>query len=94
MLFSDSIRQLAAEAEAALGARFAEIEAVSFENTQRVMDSFREFRVSESMFQSSSGYGNGDRGRDVLDEIWADVMGAESAFVRHNIVSGTHALTI
>ena len=94
MLFSDMICRLAAEAEAALGNRFAEIEAVSFENTQRVMESFRQFRVSESMFQSSSGYGNGDRGRDVLDEIWADVMGAEAAFVRHNIVSGTHALTI
>ena len=94
MLFCDSINRLAREAEAALGTRFAEIEAVSFENTQRVMDSFRRFRVSESMFQSSSGYGNGDRGRDVLDEIWADVMGVEAAFVRHNIVSGTHALTI
>ncbi len=94
MLFCDSINRLAREAETALSARFAEIEAVSFENTQRVMDSFRRFRVSESMFQSSSGYGNGDRGRDVLDEIWADVMGAEAAFVRHNIVSGTHALTI
>ncbi len=94
MLFSDSICRLSSEAEAALASRFAEIEAVSFENTQRVMDSFRRFRVSESMFQSSSGYGNGDRGRDVLDEIWADVMGAEAAFVRHNIVSGTHALTI
>jgi len=94
MFFSDSICHLATEAETALRERFAEIEAVSFENTQRVMDSFRQFRVSESMFQSSSGYGNGDRGRDVLDEIWADVMGAEAAFVRHNIVSGTHALTI
>ena len=32
--------------------------------------------------------------RDVLDEVWAVVMGAEAAFVRHSIVSGTHALTI
>ena len=94
MQFSEPIRKLAAEAEEALAARFAEIDRISYENTNRVMDTFREFRVSESLFQSSSGYGNGDRGRDVLDEIWADVMGAEAAFVRHNIVSGTHALTI
>lgn len=94
MLFSDTVLQLAADAEAALQNRFSEIDRVSLENTMRVMDSFRRFRVSDSMFQSSSGYGNGDRGRDVLDEIWADVMGAEAAFVRHNIVSGTHALTI
>lgn len=94
MQFSEPIRKLAAEAEEALAARFTEIDRISYENTNRVMDTFREFRVSESLFQSSSGYGNGDRGRDVLDEIWADVMGAEAAFVRHNIVSGTHALTI
>ena len=94
MQFIERITALAKEAEAALSARFEEIERVSFENTQRVMDAFREHRVSDSMFQSSSGYGNGDRGRDVLDEIWADVMGCEAAFVRHGIVSGTHALTI
>ena len=94
MQFTERITALAKEAEAALSARFEEIERVSFENTQRVMDAFREHRVSDSMFQSSSGYGNGDRGRDVLDEIWADVMGCEAAFVRHGIVSGTHALTI
>ena len=94
MQFSDTVCKLAAEAEAALAEHFSRIDRISFENTQRVMDSFRRFRVSESLFQSSSGYGNGDRGRDTLDEIWADVMGAEAAFVRHNIVSGTHALTI
>ena len=94
MVFSDTVLKLAADAEAALQTRFSHIDRVAFENTQRVMDAFRRFRVSDSMFQSSSGYGNGDRGRDVLDELWADVMGAEAAFVRHSIVSGTHALTI
>ena len=94
MNISDKIRRLAAEAEVALAAQFAKIDAVSFENTQKVMDAFREHRVSDSMFQSTSGYGYDDRGRDVLDEIWADVMGAEAAIVRQNIVSGTHALSI
>ncbi len=94
MQFSDKILQLAAEAEAALAPRFAELEATAFQNTQKVMDAFREHRVSEALFQSSSGYGIGDRGREVLDEIWAEVMGAEAAFVRQGIVSGTHALSI
>ena len=94
MQFSEQILALAKEAEAALSNRFAEIDRTSFENTQKVMDAFRAYRVSDSMFQSSSGYGNGDRGRDTLDEIWAEIMGAEAAFVRHNIVSGTHALSI
>ena len=94
MIFSEKINRLAAEAEQALAPHFARIDRIAFENTQKVMDAFREHRVSEGMFQSTSGYGYDDRGRDVLDEIWADVMGAEAAIVRHNIVSGTHALSI
>ena len=94
MNFSEKINRLALEAEAELAPIFAKIDRVSFENTQKVMDVFREHRVSDAMFQSTSGYGYDDRGRDVLDEVWADVMGAEAAIVRHSIVSGTHALTI
>ena len=94
MIFSEKINRLALEAEQALAPHFARIESIAFENTQKVMDAFREHRVSEGMFQSTSGYGYDDRGRDVLDAIWADVMGAEAAIVRHNIVSGPHALSI
>lgn len=94
MLFSERINTLAEEAEAALAPHFARIDRTAYENTARVMDAFRNHRVAEGMFQSSSGYGYDDRGRDTLDEIWAEVMGAEAALVRHNIVSGTHALSI
>lgn len=94
MQFSDRILKLTAEAEAALAERFSDIERISFENTKKIMDSFREHRVSEAVFNPTSGYGYNDRGRELLDEIWADVMGAEAAFVRHSIVNGTQALTI
>ena len=94
MEFSQKIKDLVKEAEAKLGERFAAIDAISCENTERIMDCFREHRVSEAMFNPTSGYGYDDRGRDTLDEIWAEVMGAEAAFVRHSIVSGTHALSI
>ena len=94
MVFSQKIQELAKQAEEKLSAQFAHIEQIAFENTQKVMDAFREHRVSDTMFQSTSGYGYDDRGRDVLEEVWADVMGAESAIVRHTIISGTHALSI
>ncbi len=94
MEFSEKLLNLAIEAEAALADRFAEIDKIAFENTRRVMDSFRKHRVSDSMFQSTSGYGSGDKGRETLDLIWAEMMGTEAAFVRQNITSGTHALTI
>lgn len=94
MNFSKKIIDLAAEAERALADRFAEVDAISFANTEKIMNAFKEYRVSEAMFNPTSGYGYDDRGRDTLDLIWADVMGAESAFVRHSIVNGTQALTI
>lgn len=94
MVFSKKITELAIEAERELASIFSWIDDISFYNTNKVMDAFREHRVATAMFDSTSGYGYDDRGRDTLDRIWADVMGAEAAFVRHNIVNGTQALTI
>ena len=94
MIFSEKIQRLAQEAEAALVSQFKHIEDVACLNTHKVMDAFRVHRVSDTCFQSTSGYGYDDRGREVLEEVWADVMGAESAIVRQNIISGTHALCI
>lgn len=94
MEFSNKLLDLTAEAEAELKPHFDRISKTAFENTKKIMDAFREFRVSDAMFNPTSGYGYDDKGRDTLDEIWAKVMGAEKAFVRHNIVNGTHALTI
>ena len=94
MIFSKKIQDLALEAERALVAQFQHVDEVAFLNTQKVMDAFRTHRVSDSCFQSTSGYGYDDRGREVLEEVWADVMGAEAAVVRQTIISGTHALSI
>ena len=93
MIFSKKIQDLALEAESALGAQYKHIDEVAFRNTQKVMEAFRTHRVSDACFQSTSGYGYDDRGREVLEEVWADVMGAEAAVVRHAIISGTHALS-
>lgn len=94
MHFSEKIVGLVAEAESSLKDIFEDIDRVSFNNTKKIMDAFAEHRVSDAMFGGTSGYGYDDKGRDTLDLIWADVMGAEAALVRHSIVSGTHALTI
>lgn len=94
MQFPEKLTALAKEAETALAPRFAAIDAISFQNTGRVLDAFRKYRVCDAMFQSSSGYGHGDKGRETLDSIWAEMMGTEAAFVRQSITSGTHALTI
>ncbi|HHV31210.1 methionine gamma-lyase family protein [Caproiciproducens sp. LBM24188] len=63
-------------------------------NQQKMMAAFSQAGVSESHFAASTGYGYGDRGRDALDEVYAKALGAQDALVRHNFVSGTHALTV
>ena len=63
-------------------------------NQQKMLAAFIKNGVSESHFTASTGYGYGDRGRDALDRVFADAFGAEDALVRHNFVSGTHALTV
>ena len=88
------LKELVKEAEALLAPHFARIDEIAERGTARVLDAFREARVDASMFASTDGYGYDDRGRDTLDKIYARVFGAEAAFVRHSILSGTHALTI
>ena len=84
---------LAAEAEAALAQNFAAIDRMAYENTCRVMEAFKEERVSDACFAGTTGYGYDDRGREVLDRVWARVFDTEAALVRHNFVNGTHALS-
>ncbi|MBR6807339.1 MAG: methionine gamma-lyase family protein [Clostridia bacterium] len=94
MLISEKIRAIAAEAEIALAPIFADIDNIALTNTEHVLDVFRENRVSESYFAASTGYGYGDVGRDAIDRICAGVFRAEAGFMRHDFVSGTHALTV
>jgi cystathionine beta-lyase family protein involved in aluminum resistance len=69
-----------------------QIEAVSEVNEFRVLQNFRNHKVSDFHFNPSTGYGYDDAGRDTLELIYADVFGAEAAIVRPQIISGTHAI--
>lgn len=71
---------------------FAHIEEIAEYNGMKVLNAFISNRVSETHFAGSTGYGYGDRGREVLDACFAQALGAEDALVRHNFVSGTHAI--
>ncbi|MBO4219528.1 MAG: methionine gamma-lyase family protein [Clostridia bacterium] len=94
MSFSKRISDIAEKADRDLQEVFRVIDRISEYNTSRVLTEFKNSKVSDSLFAGTTGYGYDDKGRDVLDRIFAKLFGAESAFVRHNIVSGTHALTI
>jgi cystathionine beta-lyase family protein involved in aluminum resistance len=71
---------------------FADIDTQVKANLRRVLAAFRQHRVGVHHFASVSGYGHDDLGRETLDRVFAQVMQAEAAIVRVQIVSGTHAI--
>jgi cystathionine beta-lyase family protein involved in aluminum resistance len=79
-------------AERALFPIFSLIDTQVKQNLRKVLRAFRDYRVGSHHFTSVSGYGHDDLGRQVLDQVFAQVMGAEAAAVRVQFVSGTHAI--
>lgn len=74
--------------------RLREVEAIQEYHQIKMIKAFQQAGVRESYFFASTGYGYDDAGRDALDRVYAYVFDAEDALVRHNFVSGTHALTV
>ncbi len=89
----ERILRLANNAEENCSAKFAEIDRIARINGEKVLRSFINNKVSAACMSGTTGYGYDDVGRDTLDKVYAEVMGAEDALVRHTFVSGTHALT-
>ena len=63
-------------------------------NTEKVMQAFRKYMVSDFYLKPTTGYAYSDVGREKLDEIYADIFKTEAALVRSQFVSGTHALAV
>lgn len=92
--FSDELNSFSQKALSKCEKQFAEIDKITEYNQQRVLKAFQDNSVSEAHFTSSTGYGYGDRGREVLDELTAQIFGAEDALIRHSFASGTHTLAV
>jgi cystathionine beta-lyase family protein involved in aluminum resistance len=90
---NENLIKAAAEATKLCRSVFLEIDKITEYNSLKVLSAFIDNGVSETHFYGSTGYGYGDRGREVLDAVFAQIFCAEDALVRHNFLSGTHALT-
>lgn len=90
----ERIIKLAEKAEEKCTDVFRKIDECAEYNGAKVLKAFAENRVSEPCFYGSTGYGYGDVGREIIDKVYADIMETEDALVRHNFVSGTHALSV
>lgn len=63
-------------------------------NSQKVIKAFKECNVSEIHFNSTTGYGYGDLGREKIEEVFSYVLGGEDSLVRNQFISGSHALNV
>ncbi|MBO8137584.1 MAG: methionine gamma-lyase family protein [Desulfotomaculum sp.] len=88
------LAKLSEEVEADVSHIYQQIEMNSFINHEKVLNAFKEFRVSDFHLKGSTGYGYGDTSREILENIYARVFGGEKALVRGQIVSGTHAIAL
>ena len=87
------LESTAQKAEEMASDAFARIEHTARCNSEKVLKAFIDNHVGEMHLKGTTGYGYGDDGRDKLDEVFAQILGAEDALVRHTFVNGTHAIS-
>jgi len=90
----ETIRPFVEQAEEKIAPGIRKAQQVAEQNQFRVLNAFREHKVSDFHFMPSTGYGYNDEGRDNLERIYASVFGAEAGLCRAQIISGTHAIGI
>ncbi|MBE6038926.1 MAG: hypothetical protein E7218_07000 [Anaerofustis stercorihominis] len=82
------------QCEKTLTERFAQIDDICFHNQVKVLSAMQKYRLAEQHFTPTSGYAYDDIGREITEQIFAEVFGGEKALVRPQIVSGTHAIAL
>ena len=92
--FDDRLMELADEALKIAEGEFKYIDAVTEYNQQKMLKAFIDNGVSENIFAESTGYGYNDRGREIIDRVFAQAVDAEDSMVRHNFTCGTHTLSV
>lgn len=88
------IESVVLEQEKKLQDKFLEVERIEVVNSRKVLNAFQKYQVSESDFSATTGYGYNDIGREKIESIFAEVLGAKKALVRSQFISGSHALTV
>ena len=91
---SDELLELSKKAELEVQEQFKKIEEVCEYNSLKVLSAFQKYNVSEMHFNSTTGYGYSDVGRDTIEKIFAEILHTEDSLVRGQFISGTHALTV
>ena len=90
----DEIKKIVLNCENELEYEFKEIDDNKFFFSEQVLNSFKKNNLSENAFNSTTGYGYNDLGREIIEKVYADIFKSESAVVRSQFISGSHALNV
>lgn len=88
------IDKLICEVEDDIRDEIVQVDARCIRNSMRVLDAFQKNRIADVHFNSTTGYGYDDIGRDTIEKVFADIFHTEDALVRTQFISGTHAITV
>ena len=91
---SEKVYDFCSKIETGLKERFEAIDRTAEYNQMKVLRAMQKHKVSAGCFESSTGYGYDDLGRETLEDVYASVFETESALVRPQLTCGTHALTV
>ena len=91
---SREIEELANKVENEIEPIIKNINKICEQNSLKVINAFQKNEISDMHFNSTTGYGYGDIGRDTIEKVYSDVLKAEDSLVRSQFISGTHALTV
>ena len=90
----NSLLDLMNDSEKVIKTELEKIDNIVFYNSKKVLDAFQKEYVSEYHFNSTTGYGYNDIGRETIEKVYSDIFKSEDALVRGQFISGTHALTV
>ena len=90
----ESVANLVNECEKDCFEEFQKVDELCNYNSLKVLSAFQKNQVTDMCFNETTGYGYNDLGRDKIEEVFKDVLGAEDALVRGQFISGSHALNV
>ena len=91
---NNELIELSNKVEKKISEQIKKIDEDCMYNSMKVLKAFQDANISDVHFNSTTGYGYSDIGRDAIEKVFAQVLGAEDSLVRSQFISGTHALTV
>lgn len=90
----EKLLELGKKCEEEIKTELKKIDDICLYNSMKVMKAFHDENISEIHFNTSTGYGYNDIGRDKIEDVYKNIFRCEDALVRTQFISGSHALTV